>query len=75
MTDRLKGCTVVFERDIREDDAEHILNAIRMLKGVLKVEPSISTADDWMAQERARHDIGQKLLKVVYPHLGTDSAA
>jgi hypothetical protein len=34
MTDRYNSLTVVLDRDIREDDAEHILNAIRMIKGV-----------------------------------------
>jgi hypothetical protein len=35
MTDRLKGCVVTFDQDLRTDDAEAILNAIRMVKGVL----------------------------------------
>jgi hypothetical protein len=67
MTDRLKGCTVVFDHDIRDDDAEPLLNAIRMLKGVVAVEPSISTSEDYMAQERIRHEMGQKLWEVIYP--------
>lgn len=46
MTDRLKGCTVVFEHDVRTDDAESTLNAIRAIRGVLKVEPILSVADD-----------------------------
>lgn len=61
MTDRLKGCTVVFDRDIRVDDVEALLNAIRMVKGVLRVEPSISTPDDWMAATRARTELLSKL--------------
>jgi hypothetical protein len=35
MTDRHAGYVVVLERDIREDDAEVILSAIGMVKGVL----------------------------------------
>jgi hypothetical protein len=33
MSDRLKGCIVSFDHDIREDDAEFYLNAIRAIKG------------------------------------------
>ncbi len=62
MTDRLKGCTVVFDRDIREDDAEGLLNAIRHIKGVKIVEPSISTSDDWMAAARAKSELLAKLV-------------
>ncbi len=54
MSDRLKGCTVIFTEDIRTGDAEAILNAIRMVKGVALVEPSVSTAQDWIAETRAR---------------------
>lgn len=67
MTDRLKGCTVAFEKDIRVDDAEFLLNAIRQLRGVLSVTPSISTPEDWIAQERARRELGEKLIEIVYP--------
>lgn len=34
MTDRVKGLTVIFEQDIRDDDCEYITNAIRMIRGV-----------------------------------------
>jgi hypothetical protein len=57
MTDRLKGCTVIFDHDIRVDDAEALLNAIRMIKGVQSVEPSISTSEDWMAARKAKTDM------------------
>lgn len=54
MTDRLTGCRVVFDQDIREDDAEHILNAIRMIRGVAGVDTSenITSVADITAQIR-----------------------
>jgi hypothetical protein len=70
MTDRLNGCWVAFERDIREDDAEPLIAAIRMLKGVLAVEVSVSSHADWVAEERARRELGEKLWKVIYPDRG-----
>ena len=65
MTDRLKGITVVFEHDIRDDDAERILEAIRCLRGVLKVEPTLSTPADWHIETRIKHDLRMKLFEVV----------
>lgn len=65
MTDRLKGVTVVFDRDIRVDDAEAILAAIQMIKGVACVAPSISTSDDWMNRERVRIELVEKIFEVL----------
>ena len=40
MTDRHTGYLVTLTRDIREDDAEEgVLNAIRMIRGVMDVRP------------------------------------
>jgi len=64
MTDRYKGLMVVFEKDIRDDDAKKIIDAIKMIKGVLNVEPSISTSEDctkhylnWLIQELQKRKI------------------
>ena len=67
MTDRYFALTVLLDRDIREDDAEHILHAIRMIKGVLKVEPHVTDVDMWAAESRARHKLVAELWKVLYP--------
>lgn len=67
MTDRLKGCVVTFTRDIRDDDAEAVLSAIRMIKGVLSVDGSVADLGDHMARERVRDDLGRQLLAVLYP--------
>lgn len=67
MTDRLKGCAVAFDRNIREDDAEVILNAIRMIKGVAVVEGNVANPNDWIIQERARYELGEKILDIMYP--------
>lgn len=67
MTDRHSGYIVTLDRDIREDDAEAIVRALRMIKGVLSVEPQISDPMLHIAQERARYDLGRKLLAIIYP--------
>ena len=67
MTDRYYALTVVLEKDIREDDAHHLLNAIRMLKGVLRVKTHVSNIETLMAEERAKDELGRKLIDIVYP--------
>lgn len=65
MTDRLKGCWVVFEKDIREDDAGGLLNVIKSIKGVLDVTPSVSDSNDWMNRARIKDELIKKLFKVL----------
>jgi hypothetical protein len=43
VTDRHAGYIVVLADDIREDDAEEgVLNALRMIKGVVSVKPILA---------------------------------
>ncbi len=65
MSERLKGVTVVFEDDIRDEDAQAIINAIQMVKGVLHVEPSLSTHDDFMARVRVKSEMAEKIFDVI----------
>jgi hypothetical protein len=67
MTDRLRGVWVAFEQDIREDDAESLISAIKHLRGVLAVESKVSNSTDWMAEERARGELRKKLIAVLWP--------
>lgn len=67
MTERLKGLLVTFAKDVREDDAECHINAIRMIKGVLNVEPIPSDINSHIAEERVRHDLHEKLFNLIYP--------
>ena len=57
MTDRAKGCTVAFKTDIRVNDVEAIVDAIKMIKGVEAVELSISSTDDWMNRVQIKSEI------------------
>ena len=72
MTDRIKGFTVTLERDIREDDFQRIKEAVEMIKGVLHVEPSLVTSEDFMIKQRIKHDVTMNIIKLVKetePHL------
>lgn len=67
MTDRLKGVWVAFDKDIRDDDAEPLIAAIKCLRGVQAVTPAIADSSDWMARERIRHELGKEIWAVLYP--------
>lgn len=72
MTDRLKGCFVAFDRDIREDDAETLINAIRCLRCVLSVETHVTDLGDWNARERVRLELWEKVRDVFFPERATE---
>ena len=45
MTDRFHSLTVVLEREIRDDDAEPIIAAIKMIKGVAEVTGEVARGE------------------------------
>lgn len=65
MTDRFKGFVVTLAEDLRSDDAQPTLDAIRMIKGVVSVLPSVVTPDDLINRERVRVELGNKLFEVL----------
>ena len=71
MTDRHAGYIVVLDTDLREDDAEPVLAALRMVKGVLSVEPLTSGWEVHVAEDRVRFELGKAVQEsvraVLYP--------
>lgn len=68
MTERYNALTVILENDIREDDAQALVAAIRQLRGVLNVTGEVcDSLASVIARERARRDLGDKLWRVIYP--------
>lgn len=65
MTDRYNAFTVVLDRDIRDDDAESIITAIRMVRGVLSVDPVVADTASWVAENRVRRDIETRIYKAL----------
>lgn len=65
MTDRVKGFTVILEEDIRIDDVQVILDAVKMIRGVGHVEPSILTSNDLYARERVKMEMREKILQII----------
>ena len=61
MTDRIFAYTVTLKREFREDDAKWIRDAIRMIRGVAKVVPLVSSPEIYYAQQTARRELEEKL--------------
>jgi hypothetical protein len=65
MTDRHAAYIVVLEENIREDDAEATLTALRMISGVVGVTPVISSYEQLIARERRDELWADALLKLI----------
>ncbi len=65
MTNLYSGYIVVLEKDMREDDAESTINAIKMIKGVSSVKPIISDINIQMAKEKARSELTSKIISIL----------
>ncbi len=74
MTDRIKGFWVALDQNMREDDAEPIISAVKQIRHVIAVSPRVSemATDSWIAEERVRREWGEKLLAIVFPDWGKD---
>lgn len=67
MSDRIHSLTVVLDSNYRADDIQAMCDAIRMLRGVVSVGKNVADSMSFVAMERARTSIGEKLLAILYP--------
>lgn len=65
MTDRIRHVTITLDKDYRDDDAEAILSAIKMIKGVGSVKPNIVEGGEDLAREAVRVDLEGKLYRAL----------
>jgi len=61
MTNRFHSLTVALTDDIREDDAQCLVEAIKLLRGVAGVKGNVSDPGFYTAVVRAQHVTEQKL--------------
>lgn len=54
MTDRIHSLTVVLDHNIRSDDIEPIIEAIKLLRCVQEVVPHVADHTAYMAESRAK---------------------
>lgn len=67
MTDRINALTVVLDHDIRIDDVEPLVEAIKQLRHVQSVDPRVAEVSDHIAFARARTELSTKLWEVLHP--------
>ena len=67
MTDRNKGLVVTLDQDIRTDDLRSFIDAIRMMRHVVSVEPVLADIDDHINRSRIRGELIQELWDVLHP--------
>lgn len=65
MTDRHAGYVVTLADDLRKDDSEAVLNALRQIRGVVAVEPVTATLELHVARARAQSDIKSRLFEAL----------
>lgn len=65
MTDRIHSITIVLDRDMRIDDAESLLKALRHFRNVIDVIPNVADTTALMAEARARRDATDAMLEAV----------
>jgi len=65
MTDRHAGYLVTLVEDIRDDEAEEILKAICLIKGVIVAEPIVADPLGMIAENRARRDLWNKMMDLL----------
>jgi hypothetical protein len=61
MTDCHAGYIVTLADDIREDDAEATLTALRMIHGVTSVTPIVANHELVIAKERLRREFKEQV--------------
>jgi hypothetical protein len=63
MTDRIKGLTVALTHNIRVDDCQRIIDAIKMVKGVEGVEMHVADPMDYIAKQQLKSELRDKILE------------
>lgn len=67
MTDTFHSLTVILDREVREDDAEFIINAIKMIKGVASVRGNVTDGNHYAAKQMALIELRKQMEAVLYP--------
>lgn len=69
MANKIKGFTVVLDKDYSSEYAEEIKNAIEMLRGVAHVETSVASSDDYIVETRTKIKISEDLIEFLQTKL------
>lgn len=67
MSDRIYAFTVTLDGAYKDEDIECVKKAIEMIKGVESVVPLVNNPEVFFAVERARNEIRDKIVDILYP--------
>ncbi len=65
MTDRFNALVVVLDRDMRDDDAQYLIDLISHLKGVQSVAGNVTDFTAYTERSRAVNELWGKLVKLI----------
>ncbi|MBR2385686.1 hypothetical protein IKA92_07405 [bacterium] len=65
MSDKINGFIVVLDKEYNDISAKQTLDAIKQIKGVVKVVPNVVDARDHIAEMRIRQELTTKLFNVL----------
>lgn len=65
MSDKIKGCWVAFNKDIKIDDAQLIINAIKLMQCVADVTVCITDSNDWINRAQIKSQLINKLIEIL----------
>jgi hypothetical protein len=69
MTKRISGFKVALAEDIREDDIKKVVTALRMVKGVIGVEPLENSTEDYIQAIRVKTRVRDALYSLITKEL------
>jgi len=70
MGENTKGFTVALDNDISDEQSERVKAAIMQIRGVVGVQESLVSTDDYINRVRIRTEIGNALYDILYPKRG-----
>lgn len=65
MSDRYNYLTVILEHDLKDEDAEPLIEAIKCFRGVLTVKANVVDMLALMTEERVRNELKDRLWRVL----------
>jgi hypothetical protein len=65
MTDRVRHLTITLDEDLRVDDLEPIVSAIRQIRGVAGVEHHVVHVEAHLARQTVRAEVKQQLHEAI----------
>lgn len=66
MSDSIKGLVITFEEDIGEGQAKMIMDAIRQIRGVIDVSPSVVDIHDHINRMRIETEIKMRMHNAIW---------